>query len=278
MRARHVVVLSAAKRKIVILSGANGYPRSRVLLVLSLMISSPLSAQSLADRVGAVGTGAVNFHYTGRAGICGDGERFMKIGSSHFGSVWKDMHAAPCDFGPVQVRLTVRDGSVERVETWAGTLRSRDGRDLGAVPASTAARFLLEVAARPSGSGSAKAILPAVLADSATVWPTLLQIARTVGSTATRNEALFWLSRFAGGAIAGQPNDPIDADDDKDRDDLKTHAVFVLSQLPHREGVPTLLEIARGKGDRHVRRQALFWLGQSGDARAIDLFESLLKS
>src|SRR5688572_28036299 len=62
-----------------------------------------------------------------------------------------------------------------------------------------------------------------------------------------------------------------------DDDDLKMHAVFVLSQLPRSEGIPQLLEIARSNPSWRVRSQALFWLGQSGDSRAIALFESVLR-
>ena len=182
----------------------------------------------------------------------------------------------------MQVRFTVRDGDVERVETWAGTMRARDGKDLGEVSSKESAQYLLGIAALANSGASAKAILPAVLADSATVWPALLVIARdsATRSHATRQDAAFWLSRFAASALAGKGHewlDDDDNDDESDKESLKKHAVFVLSQLPHREGVPALLEIVRSDADRKVRGQALFWLGQSGDARALALFESLLR-
>lgn len=187
----------------------------------------------------------------------------------------------PCTFGPVQVRLTMEDGAVHRIETWVGPLRSRDARDLGEVSAPEAARYLMTIAERGASGASKRAIFPAVLADSAIVWPTLFAIARDAEtrSRATRRDALFWLSRFASGAVAGRPNDPFaDEDDEPGKDDeLKTHAVFVLSQLPREEGIPQLLEIARSNPNRRVRSQALFWLGQSGDPRAISLFESVLR-
>jgi HEAT repeat protein len=240
-------------------------------------------AQSLAERVGAARDGAVTFHYTPRAGVCGDGERYMRIGRSYHGSFSTNMDRERCEAGPVQVQLTLNDGEVTRVQAWAGRLRRRDARDLGAVPAPEAARFLMSIAARGSSSASSKAILPAVLADSATVWPGLLAIAKDTDSRSrqTRQDATFWLSRFAAGAVVGKPNEPFDDDHDDDsmdgKTDLKAHAVFVLSQLPRHEGIPELLEIARSKGDPIVRSKALFWLGQSGDPRAIPLFESLLR-
>ena len=183
----------------------------------------------------------------------------------------------------MQVRLTMRDGDVTRVETWAGPLRTREGRDLGQVSATESAAYLLGVAARGSAGASAKAILPAILADSAATWPALLTIARDTAtrSHATRQESMFWLSRFAASAVAGRRelfDDGSDARDAEGPEDLKRHAVFVLSQLPHRSGVPALLDIARSNPDLKVRGQALFWLGQSGDPRAIALFESVLRA
>jgi HEAT repeat protein len=58
---------------------------------------------------------------------------------------------------------------------------------------------------------------------------------------------------------------------------VKRQAVFALSQLPKDEGVPLLIEIARNNRNREVRRQAMFWLGQSKDPRAVSFFEQVLK-
>jgi hypothetical protein len=252
----------------------------RVLTVLAL--AAPLQAQSLAARIQAVGEGAVTFHFAARPGVCGDGEHFIRTGrSSYHGSFSSGRPMEPCIFGPVQVRLTLEDGAVNRVQVWVGPLRGREARDIGVVSAPEAARYLMAIAARGSAGASAKAIFPAVLADSATVWPTLLTIARDTDTRtrATRRDAMFWLSRFASGAVAGYPNQPFHEDEEERPDEeLKTHAVFVLSQLPRGEGIPQLLEIARSNRSPRVRSQALFWLGQSGDPRAITLFESVLRS
>ncbi len=252
----------------------------RVLMLLAF--AAPLQAQSLAARVQAAGEGAVSFRFAARPGVCGDGEHFIRTGrSSYHGFFYSGRPTEPCIVGPVQVRLTLENGAVSRVQYWVGPPRSREAKDLGVVSAPEAARYLLTIASRGTGQASAKAIFPAVLADSATVWPTLLTIARDTEtrSHATRQDAMFWLSRFASGAVAGHPNQPFDEDDEESADDdLKTHAVFVLSQLPRGEGIPQLLEIARSNPNRRVRSQALFWLGQSGDPRAIALFESILWS
>ncbi len=256
--------------------------RSLALSAVLLAGSTPLAAQSLADRMGAVDNDVVTFHYRARPGICGDGERFIRTGrSSYEGSLSSGYRDAPCITGPVQVRLTVVNGAVTRVQRWVGPPRSREARDLGAVSAAEAARYLMTIAERGTPSASAKAIFPAVLADSARVWPALLAIAHDddTRSRATRQEALLWLSRFASGAVSGHPDDPFDDDGAENADDdVKSHAVFVLSQLHGGAGVPSLLEVARSNPSPHVRSHALFWLGQSGDPRALELFESILQS
>ena len=249
-------------------------------LLLAILVAAPLQAQSLASRVAEVDDGAVTFHYAARPGVCGDGETFVRTGPhSYHGSWSSNRPMEPCIFGPVQVRLTLADGAVQRIESWVGSPRSRNARDLGAVSASEAAGYLMSIAERGDSRASAKAIFPAVLADSATVWPALFPIARNASSKSARQDALFWLSRFASGAVAGRTNSPFAEEEEPETadDDLKSHAVFVVSQLPRHESVPQLIEIARSNRSWRVRSKALFWLGQSGDPRAIELFESVLR-
>jgi HEAT repeat protein len=52
--------------------------------------------------------------------------------------------------------------------------------------------------------------------------------------------------------------------------------VFALSQLPADDGVPRLIDVARTHSNAAVRKQAMFWLGQSKDRRALAFFESVL--
>ena len=252
------------------------------LVVAMLVLVTPLQAQSLASRVAAVENGSVTFHYAARPGMCGDGESFVRTGPHTYHGSWSSNRPMePCIFGPVQVRLTVENGAVQRVESWVGPLRSRGARDLGEVSAPEAARYLMTIAARGTARASSKAIFPAVLADSATVWPALFPIARDTEtrSKSTRQDALFWLAQFASAALAGRPNNPFAEDEElkSEDDEVKTHAVFVLSQMRRDEGIPQLIEVARSNPNWRVRSAALFWLGQSGDPRAIDLFESVLR-
>ena len=58
---------------------------------------------------------------------------------------------------------------------------------------------------------------------------------------------------------------------------MKKSAVFALSQLPKDEGVPLLIKVARTNANPAVRKQAMFWLGQSKDSRAVEFFAEMLE-
>jgi HEAT repeat protein len=88
-----------------------------------------------------------------------------------------------------------------------------------------------------------------------------------------RGEALFWLAQKAGRKAAGAITDAIEQDPETK---VKERAVFALSQLPTDEGVPRLIDVARANRNPAVRKQAIFWLGQSRDPRALAFFEEIL--
>jgi HEAT repeat protein len=162
------------------------------------------------------------------------------------------------------------------VDTYVGgRWRPAEGvTDLGDVSAPEAARLLIGLAASAGGAGE-HAVFPATLADSVIVWPELLRLARDTSVPAgTRRSAVFWLGQAAGDAATRGLADLVD-DGGVDRS-VQEHAVFALSQRPADEGVPALIRIARTHRDPEVRKKALFWLGQSGDPRALALFEEIL--
>ena len=256
----------------------------RAIFAAALVAMTPVPAvgQSLAARIAAVEDGSVTFHFASRRGVCGDGEHFVRIGRGSFiGRLTDDHHERACVEGPIQVRVTRSGGEVTRIEQWAGVPRQRAGsRDLGRVGAREAATYLLDLASRAPARTGEKAILPAVLADSVVVWPRLVEIARDRdGRRSLRTDAAFWLSQFAHAKLLGRPGDlgVSDREDGGEDAELRAQAIFVMSQLPRERSVPALLEIARTHRDSVIRGKALFWLAQSGDARAIDLFEQILR-
>jgi hypothetical protein len=258
----------------------------RLTLAASLLPLYAGESQSIAQRISAVQPGDVELRFAARPGVCGDGRYLIRIGRTMSMSnrdAWRgEDNLMNCVPGPVRVRMRVADGAVTDVHTFVGPARQGDApsTDLGVVPARDAAAFFVNLAATASGRAGDKAIMAAVLADSASVWRGLLAVARDSESRShgTRNNAAFWLSRFAAAKLDGHGEDlaAAEEDDDSESSDARSSAVFALSQLRNREGIPPLLQVARTNKDAHLRRQALFWLGQSGDARGLSLFEEIL--
>jgi HEAT repeat protein len=147
--------------------------------------------------------------------------------------------------------------------------------ELGTVSAPAAADALLDLTGRVTGRAADDLIFPATIADSVEVWPRLVTIARADRlPTDTRKSAVFWLGQAAGDRVVEELGG-LATDVNEDRE-IQEHAVFALSQLRDDVGVPRLIEIARTHDDPKVRKSAMFWLGQSGDPRAIALFEEIL--
>jgi hypothetical protein len=246
-------------------------------LIATLVISQvagPLGAQSLSERIGAVADGSVRLSFAARKGVCGHGDNSINI--SHSSDEWQP------DCGPRLVRVALRlsNRRIQSVRTYVGGEWIPDPRavDLGTVSSPEAARYFIALAQDTSArtSEGKDLLLPAVVADSITVWPSLVKIARsTRSSEKLRRRAVFWLGQAASEA-AGLALDSIASDDHGDRE-VRKQAIFALSQRPTDEAVPALMRIARTNDDPELRKTALFWLGQSEDPRAIALFEEILR-
>jgi HEAT repeat protein len=174
--------------------------------------------------------------------------------------------------------LEKRDGEIVALRfavggRWrpAGT----DVTDIGTVPAKDAADYLMSLASNLPGRAGRDAIFPATIADSAVIWPALIRLAKDEDRPReTRKQAVFWLGQAAGdAATAGL--DSLSKDASVDRE-VQKQVVFALSQRPKDEGIPILIRVAKTHRDPEVRRDAMFWLGQSNDPRAIALFEEVL--
>jgi hypothetical protein len=241
---------------------------SRVL-VLVLVVARPMSAAAQEpDRLGAFREGTVQLSFGVRSGTCW-AEDVTVIGTS-----------CPCAGSVARVRLQLAGGRVVsfgvRARASAVPLAADSGGiQLGRIPAADAAKLLLALAARGGAAGE-EVVAAASMADSAAVWPELLELARNTHlAPDTRRAAIFWLSQAAGEA-ATRGLDSIATDSGTDRA-LREHAVFALSQRPADEAVPALLRIARNNPDGAIRRKAVFWLGQTDDPRAVALFEEILQ-
>ncbi len=259
--------------------------RSAAVAGLLAVTAVTAAAQSIASRVAGVKNGTVRMTFAARPDICGHSNGFSTDTKYESGRTitWSGRTSRDvewdyqCEHGPARLVLDVRDGTVSSVRAYVGG-RWRDGTgvtDLGEVSASEAADYLLTLAEQSPASVGDKAIFPATIANGVTVWPRLIQIARSDKvPRQTRRQAVFWVSQAAGEA-ATKGLDELVVDNSVDRE-VREQAVFALSQRPRAEGVPALIRVARTNRDPQIRKKAMFWLGQSNDPRAIELFEEIL--
>ena len=254
-------------------------------LVLALAL---VQQPSLERRVASAPDGIVRLSFAARPNVCGDGRGSVSMDCDdgtcgrytvNVGNRDRSEVEYDCDPGPVRVSLRVAAGHVTRIRTYVGgrwRVPAGEGvTDLGTVGAREAAAYFLALVTKDSGSSDENGVFPAVLADSVTVWPDLLRIARdTKVSRRARRQCVFWLGQAAGDAATRGLTDLVD---DRSADhDVREQAVFALSQRPKDEGVPALIRIVRENRDPDLRKKAIFWLGQSDDPRALALFEELL--
>ena len=257
-------------------------------LLATACVSERTEAQGLAQRVRAAGDGTIELHYAARPGVCGDGRRFISMGKHNYIGDWSSRDGrdwrASCVPGPARVRLRVDRGVISDVRLTVGPAVAHEERatDLGEVRSAEVAAFFLALADSSGTRGGHGAIMAAVVADSVSVWQRLLAIAtdtaRVAGSM--RRDAMYWVGQFVSAKVTGHGEDIVAMEDDRedgdDRDDARDAAVFALSQLRGKQGVEPLLQIARSHKDPQVRQKAIFWLGQSGDPRAVALFREIL--
>lgn len=232
-------------------------------------------ARSIAGRVAALADGTVHLSFAARDGVCGNGRN---VSVTRPGGEWE----SDCEPGPVRVSLTRQGGETTGIRSYVGGRwrQPTDGAvsDLGTVPSAAAAAYLLQLAeelpAAPAAP-AADAIFPATLADSVTVWPRLLRLARDARRPVrVREQAVFWVGQAAGVAATRELSALVDEADTELA--VRERAVFALSQRPADEGVPALLRIARTSPSPQLRRRAIFWLGQAHDPRALAYFEEVL--
>jgi hypothetical protein len=242
-----------------------------LILVWALTQQQP----DLASRIAAAPDGEVRMTFAARPGLCAGHHRYVS-GDDDTDVEYDD----DCDDGPVRVVVWTSAHEVTRIHTHVGGRwrpRAVTITDLGAVSASAAADYFLGLAERKSTHVGHDAIFPATLADSAEhvrIWPRLIAIARDDAKpTETRKNAVFWLGQAAANATGAL--DSLVTDNGVNRE-VRESAIFALSQRPREEGVPILIDVAKNNHDPELRRKAMFWLGQSGDPRALELFESIL--
>jgi hypothetical protein len=254
-----------------------------VVVALAFAVAhAEAGAQSVARSVTAA-EGLVQVVFPSRANLCGDGVSFiqmmngrdnrMYIGSNTFNSRdgWRDR---PCYPGPVRVLASVESGQVIRLKSFVGPVpdNAKDTRTINA-SAADAVVWLVDLAQHAAGRVASSAIQSMTFAAAATPWESVLRIARDASRPAeVRREATTWLAFGVTEKLGLADVDEHRTDDDE----LRTQAVFVLSQMRKSESVPELIDLVKTAKNRTVRKSAIFWLGQSGDPRANDVYAELL--
>lgn len=244
--------------------------RRDLLLAIPFALGSAgaLTAQSIADRVNSVRDGIVRLSFPSRPGVCGDG----------MGSVWtrnpRGDSWRSCIAGPIRVAIGRDNGSTISVRTRVGGQWSAgtSETDLGSVPPEDAARYFLRLARELSGRNANDAMSAAVFADAGDISPELARLVNDKDVVLeTRKQALFWF-----GQGDAPTKDLIRLYDGLDARSLREHFTFVVSQRRDSEAVDKLIDIARNERDAEIRKQAMFWLGQTKDPRAIKFFHDVL--
>ncbi len=103
--------------------------------------------------------------------------------------------------------------------------------------------------------------------------PFLIELAEQHKRAEIRKEALFWLVQTHNKKAVPVLQQAVN----KDEYQVQKHAVFALSQLPRTEGTPLLIDIARTHANPQIRKEAMFWLGQSDDPRAAEALINIVR-
>ena len=256
--------------------------RTSLAIVAAVVVTSaPLTAQSLSSRVVA-SDGIVQVIYPSRPSVCGDGQSFIGnlFGSNQFTSGdatrWgrDGWSARQCLRGPARVVATVVSGEVTRVRAYVGPVPASvsDVRTIS-VPAAEASAWLGDVIARGSARASSDMLLPFILSDGPEPWALLLKVARDENRPRDlKRNVMMWLSNGVSEHLGLSDADEPSNDDEE----MRKQAIYVLTQRPKNESVPQLIELAKTLKHPASRRTAIYWLGQTGDPRAVEAYAELL--
>jgi len=266
------------------------------LIAISTISSTALAQTDLASRVSRAPDGVVRIQFASRPGTCGDGRDAIGFRKAFFAESFQSIgewNAPTCISGPVRVTLTVSGGQVTRLKTSVGGSWERTSdrvTDLGTVTPTEAATYFFALVPKIERAGSrdkSRILLPAVLADAGDVIPQLTSLARDDARVSdTRRQAIQWIGLLGDAravptlvafARSGGAEDIDDGGDKPGKKDLATAAMAALSFLSNGAGVPALIEISRN-GSLSARRSAVFWLGQSGDPRALAALHGVIEN
>lgn len=247
------------------------------ILPVVCALALPLHAQStLASRIAQVKDGTVRMEYAARPGACGNGKdmvgyRHAMFARSYEG--WGTWNGVSCNAGPLRVTLSVVNGVPTSARTQIGGAwppTEERVTDLGTVDSRQAAAYFFSIVPRLEETPARdRILLPAVLAADAPAVAPLTTIARDAARTdRTRRQAVQWLGLVGDASViptlvafARQP-------DFAEKKSVGGAALSALAYLEDGVGTPALLELSHEQAVP-LRKESMFWLGQSGDPRAV---------
>ena len=245
-----------------------------------LSISASGGAQPLSQQLRGV-DGTVQVLYPTRPSVCGDGQGSISniMGRAEFSvyegstSIGISRRYRQCERGPARLVLTVLGGEVTRARVYVGPVPAPAAgvRTINA-SANDASSWLAEVIEHGTARAASDLVLPLILVEGSDPWRLFLKLARDENRPREfRRNVMMWLSNAVSEHL-GILDETARTDDDEMRD----QAVFVLSQRPRAEAVPALIDVAKTSSHPSARKAAIYWLGQSGDPRATDVYADLL--
>jgi hypothetical protein len=196
-------------------------------------------------------------------------------------SSWGTRDGAPAiAVSQVEVYAGVRDGAIRRLRFASeGCPVQAGSRKVlwldGVTPAASLA--LLESLAARRGEAkidedlSERALAGLAFHADPAAALALVHLAREGQDDELRAQSLFWLAQSRDPRAARWIREAIARDP---AGEVREQGVFALSQLEN--STHELLALLRESADRDVKRQAIFWLGQSDDPRATAEIERLL--
>ncbi|MEO8622129.1 MAG: hypothetical protein ABI625_13750 [bacterium] len=259
---------------------------TRTFILVFAVAAQGAGAQSLENRI-ANARGTVAFEVNTRRNVCGNGVSITVSDDSTAGWTTRSrksgMHIGRqfagdsylCEEAPARVQLVHQGATVTDVSVTVGGRAARADTELGAISAPEASRYLLSIAPVLASHAADQAVMGAAIVDAPSPWRRMLEIARANdASDGARKASLFWVSHEASTVATAGLTDV--AMDDASGNSVRSDALFYLAQRKDGEGIPSLIRVVRESKSVKLKKDAIFFLSQSHDPRALDLFEKLL--
>jgi hypothetical protein len=218
-----------------------------------------------------------------KGAICGfgHGERSWGMSLVEDESSWGTRDGLPAiAYTTVEIYAGVREGRVRQLRFASEGCPVRAGEQrvlwLDGVTPAASVELVSRLAARRGGTKVDDEVAERALAGLAfhadpSAPLALVHLGREGADEELRAQSLFWLAQTGEARAARWIREAIARDP---AEEVREQGVFALSQLE--DATPQLLALLRESDDREVKRQAIFWLGQSDDPRATAELERLL--